>query len=91
MTDDDWHDGTRRTLGIYLADDSPDRACDDAFLIWFHGGADAVQVELPDGSWAHTYRWSPTPAPTASCPRRRCTAGSALQLPGRTVVVLQVD
>ena len=26
MTTDDWHDGTRRTLGIYLADDHPDRA-----------------------------------------------------------------
>ena len=25
-----------------------------AFLIWFHGESDAVQVHLPDGHWAHT-------------------------------------
>ena len=55
MSPGEWHDGTRRTLGMYLASDDPDRPNDDALLIWFHGGADPVQVELPDGPWAHTY------------------------------------
>ena len=91
MTTDDWHDGTRRTLGLYLADDSPDRACDSAFLIWFHGGADAVQVELPDGPWAHTYSVVAHTGADGELPAEKIAAGSALQLPGRTVVVLQVD
>ena len=91
MTTDDWHDGTRRTLGLYLADDSPDRACDSAFLIWFHGGADPVQVELPDGPWAHTYSVVAHTGADGELPAEKISAGSALQLPGRTVVVLQVD
>ena len=78
MTTDDWHDGTRRTLGLYLADDSPDRACDSAFLIWFHGGADPVQVELPDGPWAHTYSVVAHTGADGELPAEKISAGSAL-------------
>ena len=91
MTQHDWHDGTRRTLGIYLADDSPDRVTDDAFLIWIHGGADPVQVELPDGFWAETYQVVAQTGAAGELPIGKLDAGSTLTLPGRTVAVLQVD
>jgi glycogen operon protein len=91
MTRDDWHDGTRRTLGLYLADDDPARAHDSAFLIWYHGGADPIQVELPDGPWAHTYSVVAHTGPEGELPAEKIPAGAALQLPGRTVAVLQVD
>ena len=91
MSPGEWHDGTRRTLGIYLANDDPDRPNDDALLIWFHGGADPVQVELPDGPWAHTYSVVAHTGVDGELPTEKISAGSTLQIPGRTVVVLQVD
>ncbi len=91
MTQTDWHDGTRRTLGIYLADDSPDREADDAFLIWIHGGSDPVQVALPDGFWANTYQVLAHTGLPGELPVGKLTAGTSLELPGRTVAILQVD
>jgi glycogen operon protein len=91
MTAEEWQDGTRRTLGMYLAYDDPQRAEDEAFLIWFHGGADPIQVDLPDGPWAHTYRVVAHSGTEAELPTEKLSAGSSLQIPGRTVVVLQVD
>ncbi len=91
MTEGDWQDGTRRTLGIYLADDSPDREADDAFLIWIHGGADPVQVALPDGFWASTYRVLAHSGVEGELPTGKLAAGTTLELPGRTVAILQVD
>ncbi|WP_375433204.1 glycogen debranching protein GlgX [uncultured Friedmanniella sp.] len=91
MTSDDWTDGTRRTLGVYLADDDPDRTQDEAYLIWFHGGSDPVQVDLPAGSWAHTYTVVAHTGHDGEMTTDKLSAGSHLELPGRTVVVLQVD
>jgi glycogen operon protein len=91
MTTSDWADGSRRTLGMYLADDDPDRDGDEAFLIWFHGGADAVEVELPDGRWANRYTVLAHSGGTGELPSHPLHAGGRLRLPGRTVVVLQVD
>ena len=88
MTQTDWHDGT---LGIYLADDSPDREADDAFLIWIHGGSDPVQVALPDGFWANTYQVLAHTGLPGELPVGKLTAGTFLELPGRTVAILQVD
>jgi len=91
MSPDEWSDGTRRTLGLYLADDRPERDSDDAFLIWIHGGADPVQVTLPGGVWAGTYQVVVHTGLDAELPTEKLLAGSSLQIPPRTVVVLQVD
>jgi glycogen debranching enzyme len=91
MTEADWRDPTRRTLGMYLAEDDPYRATDEAFLIWFHAGSDPIQVELPDAPWANTYTVLAHTGGNGELPSEKITAGSTLQLPGRTVVVLQVD
>jgi glycogen operon protein len=91
MSQEEWADGTRRTLGMYLADDNPDRETDEAYLIWIHGGADAVQVQLPDGPWASTYTVVAHSGSPGELPTEKIEAGGGLELPGRTVVVLQVD
>jgi glycogen debranching enzyme len=91
MTPEEWHDGTRRTLGMYVADDDPQRTADEAYLIWFHGGADPTQVDLPDGPWANTYRVVAHSGLEGELPTEKLLAGTSLQIPGRTVVVLQVD
>jgi glycogen operon protein len=91
MTPEEWADGTRRTLGMYLADDGVDRDTDEAFLIWVHGGADPIQVELPDGPWASTYTVVAHSGRPGELPAMKVDAGYCLQIPGRTVVVLQVD
>jgi glycogen operon protein len=91
MTEQDWRDPTRRTLGMYLAYDDPYRVTDEAFLLWFHAGSDPIQVELPDGPWADTYTVIAHTGNEGELPSEKITAGSTLQLPGRTVVVLQVD
>ena len=91
MTHHDWHDPHRRTLGVYLADDHADRALDDAFLIWLHGGPDPVQVTLPDGDWATTYTVVAHTGRPGELSEDKVPAGSRLWIPGRSVVVLQVD
>jgi glycogen operon protein len=91
MSADDWNDGTRRTLGVYLAHDAPNRNHDEAFLVWFHGGADPIQVALPDAGWADTYTVVAHTGLPGELPTDKIGAGSVLQIPGRTVVVLQVD
>ena len=81
MTAEDWHDPHRRTLGVYLADDAPNRDHDEAFLVWFHGGADAVQVELPDGGWADTYTVVAHTGDEGELPTEKIPAGTTLQHP----------
>jgi glycogen operon protein len=91
MTESEWRDSTRRTLGLYLAHDNPHRETDEAFLIWFHAGADPIQVELPDGPWGETYSVIAHTGIEGELPTEKISAGGTLELPARTVVVLQVD
>ena len=91
MSREEWEDGTRKILGMYLAGDDPGRTSDEAYLIWFHAGAEPTQVELPDGPWAATYSVVAHTGRDGELPSEKIAAGSPLQLPGRTVVVLQVD
>jgi glycogen operon protein len=91
MTEPEWRDATRRTVGIYLADDDPYRATDEAFLVWFHAGSDAIQVQLPNGPWADNYTVIAHSGLDGELPLEKIPAGSALELPARSVVVLQVD
>ncbi len=91
MTEPDWHDPARRTLGLFLADDAPGRDRDEAFLIWFHGGPDPVRIDLPDGEWAEIYTVLAHSGASGELPIDKLRAGSVLELPGRSVVVLQAD
>ena len=75
----------------YVADDRAERDCDDAFLIWVHGGDYWVHVDLPDGLWADTYTVVAHSGRDGELPTEKLVSGSTLALPPRTVVVLAVD
>ncbi len=84
MSDGDWGDDSRRTLGMYVSD------ADEAFLIWFHGGDQPTEVLLPGGGWGARYTvlaHSGSDGEVAT----EVAGDSRLQLPGRTVVVLRAE
>jgi glycogen debranching enzyme len=86
-----WGQAHRRTLGMYLGYDDADRDHDEAFLIVIHGGADPIEVRLPGGRWADTYTVVAHSGREGELPSSKLLSGTELLLPGRTVVVLQVD
>lgn len=58
MTADDWHDGRLQTVGMFLSgkplrEPGPrgEQLVDSSFLVWFHAGADPVDVYLPENDW----------------------------------------
>jgi glycogen operon protein len=60
MNDDDWVDGSRSTLGVFLAGDGlrphgghAAPAADSSYLIWLHSGAGPVEVTLPEDGADH--------------------------------------
>lgn len=60
MTDEDWYDSSLRTIGMFvsgrpLREPGPrgEQQIDTSFLIWFHAGAEAAEVHLPDNDWVH--------------------------------------
>ncbi len=76
MNDDEWYDGYRRTLLMYLHGEP---AGGDSLLVVFHGGLHAHEVVLPDLPWASRYRmlwtsaaarpgWPKGPIPATSGP-----------------------
>jgi isoamylase len=62
VTDDDWHDPSARTLGMYLAGESHGQDSegqpvrDEAFLVILHAGADPLPFRLPGAPYASGYR-----------------------------------
>ena len=85
MDEEDWRDGSRRTLGMYVADEH------EAFLIWVHGGEEATQVPLPGGTWADGYAVVAHTAEPQEIPTGPLLPGTGLVLPGRCVAVLRVS
>ena len=84
MAEDDWRDATRVTLGMYVSD------AEEAFLVWVHGGEEAVEVRLPGAPWADSYIVVAHTADPGELPTGPLPHGTALELPPRTVTVLQV-
>jgi glycogen operon protein len=89
MSVEQWQDLGRRTLGMYIADDRPDREADDALLIWFHAGADPVEVQLPGGAWGSSYTVLAHTGTEGELPTEPMAGDSVLTIPGRTIVILQ--
>ncbi|MBU2698345.1 glycogen debranching enzyme GlgX [Pimelobacter sp. 30-1] len=61
MTDDDWYDPALRTIGMFvsgkpLREPGPrgEQQLDSSFLIWFHAGAEDVEVHLPENDWVRS-------------------------------------
>ncbi|GAB3623245.1 glycogen debranching protein GlgX [Mariniluteicoccus endophyticus] len=87
MGEDDWHDGGRRTLGMYSSDATT------AFLAWFHAGDYPIEAELPSAPWAKSWRVVVHSGFDGEFPPadQVLEAGSMLHIPGRTVVLLQAE
>jgi glycogen operon protein len=92
MTDADWFDPGRATLGMFFAGDAirargphGERVVDTSYLIWLHAGDQPTEVTLPDEQWAAGYQlvlgtdraFAQTPAP-----------GQPLAMGARSLVVL---
>jgi len=101
MTDADWFDPTRTTLGMFLAGDAirargdrGERIVDQSYLIWLHAGGEPVDVRLPAAEWAGGYQVelsTVSAVDTASpqlAPGEPFAPGEALALPSRSLVVL---
>ncbi|GAB3928240.1 hypothetical protein GCM10027613_45200 [Microlunatus endophyticus] len=101
MTVNEWQDQSRRTLGMYIADNASDdaegaegaddNAADDALLIWFHAGADPVEVQLPGGAWGSSYKVLAHTGTEGELPDEPVPGDSLLTIPGRTIVILQPE
>lgn len=83
MNLDDWHDGSLRTLGMYVSD------VDEAFLVYFHGGDKPIDVILPGEPWGSGYTVALHTGQSNEIPRRGLLPSLPLQIPPRTVVVLK--
>ncbi|MCR1782395.1 glycogen debranching protein GlgX [Nocardioides carbamazepini] len=95
MTDDDWHDSGLRTIGMFvsgkpLREPGPrgEQQIDTSFLIWFHAGADPVEVHLPENDWVHS--GSVVLSTDPGLPDgTEVTVGARLSIGARSVVVMQ--
>ena len=85
MTEQNWYDGSRRLLGMYVSDDT------NAFLTWFHSGAEPIEVILPGLPWAAQLRIVWHSAETDELPSDELSPGSVLRVPGRCVVLMRCD
>jgi isoamylase len=97
MTDDDWDGGTQ-TLMIYLNGRGiPDRdelgrqVVDDSFLLLFNAHHEDLEFTLPDESYGNGWETAlDTADPLLADDRRRFpAAGSTVEVPQRSVLVLQ--
>jgi glycogen operon protein len=98
MTDTDWYDESRRTLGMWI-DGSEclshtregELIADDSWLLVLHAGADEVQFTLPSDSYGERFvpvldSRTPRGTPTSPTPRR---PGEQLLLPAHSTLLLR--
>jgi len=85
MGEDDWHDTSRRLLGMFSRDK------DEAFILWLYAGADPITLTLPDKSWGTSYRVLLHTGEDGELPVAGVSLnpGTTLTLPGRTAVLMQ--
>ena len=85
MGEDDWHDQSRRLLGMYSSNQT------DAFLTWFHSGATPLQITLPGVPWAKEYTIYWHSAAEGELPVGPLEPGSSFVVPGRSTVVMRAE
>lgn len=83
MTIGEWHDGGRRSLGMYVSDTH------EAFYVFFHAGYAPLEVTVPGAPWASGYRIVAHTGEAGELPVRSLAPGRTLTVPPRTVVVMQ--
>ncbi|MGV8846311.1 glycogen debranching protein GlgX [Tessaracoccus sp.] len=85
MGEDDWHDQSRRLLGMYSSNSS------DAFLTWFHSGTEPITITLPGIPWAKEYTIYWHSAGENELPKGPLEPGSPLVVPGRCTIVMRAE
>lgn len=85
MLTEDWHDDSRRTLGMYTSDDT------EAFLVWFHAGDRPAEIVLPSTRWGTSWQVVASTGLDSETPSEPIPAGLAVTLPSRCVVVMQAE
>ncbi|MGB2766394.1 MAG: glycogen debranching protein GlgX [Propionicimonas sp.] len=85
MSVEQWHDMGRRSVCLYVSDVA------EAFLIVLHGGADPMALTLPGAPWATSYQVAVHTGTAGELPTKPLRPGTQIEVPGRTVVVLQVS
>ncbi|MGH3734966.1 MAG: glycogen debranching protein GlgX [Micromonosporaceae bacterium] len=96
LTDTEWQEAGRTTLGMYLGGDDlhPDPMgapiTDASYLLWLHAGDSEVAVTPPGPPWAAGYRVVLDTADETGFPDRPdVPPGAALSLTARSVVLLR--
>ncbi len=87
MTQDDWHDTGRQTIGMYVSTDQ------EAFVSWFHAGTYPLEIVLPELPWGLSYRilLHTGAEDELPGPDEVLKAGTIMTIPPRTVVIMQVE
>jgi glycogen operon protein len=96
MTDNDWHTGYARSLGVFLNGDAitepgprGDTVRDQSFLLLFNANREPVTFVLPGGrfgeAWDALIDTASTPGDTAVTYQ----AASSIELAGRSIMILR--
>ena len=87
MGEADWHDTSRKLLGMYSS------SAKDAFICWFYAGADPIEITLPGKAWGQAYRVLLHTGTQGELPLPGHTLAprTTLTIPGRTVVLMQAQ
>ncbi|GAB3663966.1 glycogen debranching protein GlgX [Nocardioides korecus] len=95
MTPEDWHDHDLRTVGMFVSGDplrSPgphgEQQRDSSFMLWVNASPDPRTVTLPVNDWVQAGRVVLSTDPGVP-DGTRLSAGDALPLAGRSLVLLQ--
>ncbi|MCW5802070.1 MAG: glycogen debranching protein GlgX [Deltaproteobacteria bacterium] len=102
MTDDQWEQELLRTVqvfldghGIAVPDTRGNAIVDDTFLIVFHASPEPATITLPAPSWGAAWRRVLDTVRGFAAGRRepgdRHAAGSAIEMPGRSLWVLRLE
>ncbi|MGD7731741.1 glycogen debranching protein GlgX [Propionibacteriaceae bacterium G57] len=85
MGDQDWGDPHRHHLGMYVSNKQ------QAFLAWFHNGAEPVSVQLPVHSrWGEGFELLLDTVTGVREQPEPLDLGQVIELPGRSVTLLRV-
>ena len=83
MTIENWHDGGRRSLGMYVSDRT------EAFYTFFHAGHEPIAITLPGQPWSSGYRIVAHTGTPDELPLKALAPGRRIVIPARTVVVMK--
>ena len=85
MTVEQWHDGSRRTLGLYVSDS------EEAWFVLVHAAAGPIVITLPEAPWAASYTAAVHTGLPGELPADPIEPGDTIMLPAGTVVIFAVS